>query len=80
MAAPLRYRDDQFFVIGGLEQLVVRENVQRRLVVGELAFREIRILLGQHRADIGEAQAEAVQQSRIDIHAHRRQRAAADVD
>ena len=49
-------------------------------VVGKLAFCKICILLAQHRADVLEAQTEAVQKSRIYFHAHRRQRAAANVD
>ena len=44
----------------------------------ELALRQIRVLLAQHRAHVFEAKTETVQLRGIDIHAHAGQRAAAD--
>ena len=73
-------RDDERLVIRRFEQLVVRPNVGGRVSVGELALRQIRVLLAQHRAHIFEAQTETVQLRGIDVHAHGGQRAAADGD
>ena len=48
------------------------------MIVGDLAFRQIRILLAKHVPDVFKAETETVQLHWIHIHTHCGQRAAAD--
>ena len=73
-------RDDQRPVLLGLVELVGRRQRPLPIAVGDVPLRAIRVRGRQRRANVLERQAERVQRGRVDLDAHGRQRAAADVD
>ena len=70
--------DDERLVVFGLQQLVVRGDVSGGLTVGNLPFREIRVLGAQHFAYVLHAEAVTIQLRGIQFHANGRKRASAD--
>ena len=60
--------------------MIVRHDVSGRPVIGNLALGQVGVLLAQHRADVLQPHAVAVELGRIDVDAHARKRASANGD
>jgi hypothetical protein len=73
-------RDDQRQIFGSRLRLVVRLDLPVTVAVFDGALRPIGVRGGQRGADILERYSVLVQRLRIQFHAHRRKRAAADGD
>ena len=71
--------DDQPAVVVGLHQLIVGGHFPGALAVGEMALGRVGVGARQHAAHVAQADSVLVERGRVQVHAHGRQRAAADL-
>ena len=70
--------DGQVPVIARLHQLIVREDVRGRALIGNLALRQVGVLLAQHVAHVLQPEAVAAELRGVQLDAHGRQRPSVD--